>query len=72
MILKSGLKRQKLQNLRRYGALQYSDILSFKGKIKNIIFYINFYLSAILSLISDLQAEVMILKKLLKFFKKPK
>lgn len=28
----SGLKRQKLQNLRRYGALQYSDILSFKGK----------------------------------------
>lgn len=32
VILKSGLKRQKLQNLRRYGALQYSDILSFKGK----------------------------------------
>lgn len=32
VFLKSGLKRQKLQNLRRYGALQYSDILSFKGK----------------------------------------
>lgn len=32
VVLKSGLKRQKLQNLRRYGALQYSDILSFKGK----------------------------------------
>lgn len=32
VILKSGLKRQKLQNLRRYGAFQYSDILSFKGK----------------------------------------
>lgn len=32
VILKSGLKRQKLQNLRRYGTLQLSDILSFKGK----------------------------------------
>lgn len=34
VILKSGLKRQKLQNLRRYGALQYSDIPYFLSKEK--------------------------------------
>lgn len=34
VFLKSGLKRQKLQNLRRYGALQYSDIPYFLSKEK--------------------------------------